>query len=195
MEGEEPKQPNARERGPLAYFGKFLISVISALMTLSIVIYASSNLSPDHNPRWGPIQAMPVITGNMSPMLDPGDVAIIRATPPEQLAEGDVIAFRAGQEGLTALCSRVIAVASDDKGIMLRTKGDAVVSADMNPVRPEGLIGRLLFRIPNAGWVIQLTKHDSSLVLMFVVPIASLILFAILRKLWRRDESAESKAG
>jgi len=92
-----------------------------------------------------------IVSGSMSPYLEVGDVAIVKRISPAEVKVGDVIQF---QEEKVRITHRVIEIKeSRKKERYFITKGDANASADVEPVYPEQVIGRVIYVVPRAGWI------------------------------------------
>lgn len=90
-----------------------------------------------------------IVTGSMSPDIAVGDVVIVKKTPPEEIALGDVIQFRVNNITVT---HRVIEFRDEEGRPVLITKGDANANPDSDPVFYEQVIGQVVYVIPKAGW-------------------------------------------
>lgn len=91
-----------------------------------------------------------IITGSMSPAIQPGDVAIVKRITPEEVRVGDVIQFR---EEHIRIAHRVVAIEEEDNRPVFRTKGDANENVDTDPVLPEQVVGKIVYVVPKAGWI------------------------------------------
>lgn len=74
--------------------------------------------------------ATPVLTGSMQPVLDPGDLAIVRSIPTDTLEAGQILLFDAPADAPGDLAGervihRVTSVDVTDEGVFVRTRGDA----------------------------------------------------------------------
>ncbi|MFZ4893063.1 signal peptidase I [Plantibacter sp. Mn2098] len=97
-----------------------------------------------------------VATGSMTPTYPPGAVVVVRPTPFDQIKQGDVITFQLKSGEPTVVTHRVVGIDVGDKGVTLRTKGDANTSEDAAPVRKEQVRGVVWFGIPYVGYVTEL---------------------------------------
>ncbi|HHU76291.1 MAG TPA: signal peptidase I, partial [Firmicutes bacterium] len=105
-----------------------------------------------------------IVSGSMLPEIGIGDVVIIRKTPADTVGVGDVIQFK---RGCIRVAHRVVEIENDDEGRrILWTKGDANRSRDADPVLPEDVIGKIIYRVPKAGWISMITRsRDSDLMI------------------------------
>jgi signal peptidase len=92
-----------------------------------------------------------IVSGSMSPEIGVGDVVIVKREPAGAIEVGDVIQFR---DGDLRIAHRVVEIEEDGAGgKVFWTKGDANKNRDADPVLPEQLIGKVVFKIPKVGWV------------------------------------------
>jgi signal peptidase I len=64
-------------------------------------------------------------TGSMRPILEPGDVAIMRPEPLSQLRVGQIVAFHPPGEPTVTVIHRVVTIDRHGRGAVIQTKGDA----------------------------------------------------------------------
>jgi len=112
-----------------------------------------------------PLYPSAVATGSMIPVIQPGDVVIMRkisdVDQAEQLSVGDVIQFKRSDILIT---HRIVAMEKSQKEEMLIiTKGDNNSGIDSVPVGLEDLRGTLLKVIPKIGWPTLLLKSGNQI--------------------------------
>jgi signal peptidase I len=89
-----------------------------------------------------------VMSGSMSPRLNPGDVVVSAPVALEDLRPGMIISFTDPAHDKRNLIHRYIAPTADGK---LQTKGDANTSPDSTPVSPAQVHGVARVRVPFVG--------------------------------------------
>jgi len=97
-----------------------------------------------------PFYPSTVAGGSMSPALNLGDMVIASKVSPDVIREGDIIEFRQGE---MMVIHRVIDIEETEGSKFFITKGDANSVADMDPVSPEQVKGRVMLNVPRLGWV------------------------------------------
>lgn len=106
-----------------------------------------------------------VISPSMSPEIPVGSIVYVKPTAPEDIEDGDVIAFISGD---TIITHRVV------KNYIVEgkftTKGDANPTEDENPVLYSELVGKVVWHYP---WLGQLFSLYSTSVGKFYI-----VLFA-----------------
>lgn len=100
-------------------------------------------------------QPMTIISGSMSPTIQPGHVVVVEPYDGQEVGPGTVVTFRdAAQDRLVT--HRVKAVAEDGT---ITTKGDANAVDDLDPLTTDRIVGVGRLVVPTAGlpalWVYQ----------------------------------------
>ncbi len=92
-----------------------------------------------------------VVSGSMEPEIPVGSIAFVKEAPPEEIREGDVIAFY--REDSTVI-HRVTDVSPERREFI--TKGDANAGEDFDAVPYDAVIGRVERHFPGIGQVMVL---------------------------------------
>ncbi len=113
-----------------------------------------------------------VASGSMIPELEIYDVLIVQGHEPfEDIETGDVIVFNRPSDHDRVIVHRVVSVI-DDEPKTLRTKGDAnpasIPGTDF-PITEEEYIGKVVYTLPQVGYVTQLLKPPINYVIIAVV--------------------------
>ena len=113
-----------------------------------------------------------VASGSMIPELEVYDVLIVQGHEPfEDLEIGDIIVFNRPSDHNRVIVHRVVSIINDDP-ITLRTKGDAnpasIPGTDF-PITEEEYIGKVVYTLPQVGYVTQLLKPPINYVIIAVV--------------------------
>lgn len=129
-----------------------LAAVLSGLGTLLLAALVLACL-PLTVPRLFGWQAYTVVSGSMEPAIPTGSLVYVHETPPEEVAEGDVIAYYGAWDSASIITHRVV----ENRVFMgeFVTKGDANLTEDMNPVPYASLIGRVERSFPRLGEAAQ----------------------------------------
>jgi len=113
-----------------------------------------------------------VASGSMIPELEVYDVLIVQGHEPfENIDTGDIIVFNRPSDHNRVIVHRVVSVI-DDEPKTLRTKGDAnpasIPGTDF-PITEEEYIGKVVYTLPQVGYVTQLLKPPINYVIIAVV--------------------------
>ncbi|MCL6578390.1 MAG: signal peptidase I [Candidatus Bathyarchaeota archaeon] len=90
-----------------------------------------------------------IASGSMTPAMNPGDIAIIINAPPATIKIGDIIQYRTTD---APTIHRVIDKYESGGTLWFITQGDANNAPD-NPVNARNIMGKVVFIIPQLGWV------------------------------------------
>ncbi len=113
-----------------------------------------------------------VASGSMIPELEVYDVLIVQGHEPfEDIETGNIIVFNRPSDHNRVIVHRVVSVIDDDPKT-LRTKGDAnpasIPGTDF-PITEEEYIGKVVYTLPQVGYVTQLLKPPINYVIIAIV--------------------------
>ena len=132
----------------------WLSRVLSALMTLVVLVILAAAVALAVVPRVLDGAALTVLTGSMVPTYNPGDVVVVRGVhdAEAEVEIGDVVSFQPLPNDPTLITHRVVAKSFTAEGTQFVTRGDAN-SADDEPEIPEQIKGKVVYSIPLVGHV------------------------------------------
>lgn len=125
----------------------------------------------------GSTRFLVVLSGSMSPAMDPGDVAVVTRIDPSELKVGDIVAYGDANNPKNIVSHRVVEVIDENGGISFRTKGDANEDPDPYVVRSSDVVGKVAFTIPFVGYIFHYAGKPVGFVLLIIVP--AILLIAI----------------
>ncbi len=113
-----------------------------------------------------------VASGSMIPELEVYDVLIVQGHEPfEDIEIGNIIVFNRPSDHNRVIVHRVVSIIDDDPKT-LRTQGDAnpasIPGTDF-PITDEEYIGKVVYTLPQVGYVTQLLKPPINYVIIVVV--------------------------
>ena len=123
-----------------------------------------------------------VTSGSMSPTIKTGGIVMVK--PVSSYNVGDIITFKIGSGKRDILTHRIIQQVGD--GFI--TKGDANNVEDMNPVRKENILGRVVFDVPCAGYIANVIGSKMGICILILLP-ALLIIISESRKIFNEIKS------
>jgi len=134
--------------------GSWLSHVLSALMTLVVLVVLAAAVALAVIPRMLDGAALTVLTGSMVPTYNPGDVVVVRGVhdAEREVEIGDVVSFQPLPNDPTLITHRVVAKSFTSEGTQFVTRGDAN-SADDDPEIPAQIKGKVVYSIPLVGHV------------------------------------------
>jgi len=163
--------------------GAVLCVILIPILIINITLIIKSYTNTDEVPSVSGYLPLIVLTDSMYPEIESGDLIICHTEKPENVKEGDVIAFfdPAGN-GSSVVTHRVMEITEVDGEIAYITKGDANNIEDEKPVPGENLVGVYKTRIAGMGSVAMFMQSTQGLILCVVVPILLLIGYDVIRR-------------
>ena len=132
-----------------------------AVFTLILIVAALVFLFLAVGPRFLNYQTSTMLTGSMSPGINPGDVVVSVRTPVSELKVGDVITYSIPIDDHRIETHRVASIKRDDAGATsVTTKGDANAGADpWTAVLSEDYVYTQAGVVPYLGDVIRALRQ------------------------------------
>jgi len=123
-----------------------------------------------------------VLSGSMSPTIEPGDIVISTHVKPDEIEKGDIITFKDQNNPKNCITHRVVNIVKDDDGnIYFRTKGDANDEPDINIVPSSMLVGKVVVTIPYLGYLPTFAKSKIGFITLIFIPGTLIIVNEIIR--------------
>lgn len=188
--------PQNRKKSKVVTIASAFICVILSIILLSnLIIIVKGALNPERPPSAFGVTSMIVLSGSMSgdapDHIEVGDLIITKSVDPEALKVGDVITYM--EQGTTAVTHRIIGINDDGS---FKTKGDANNAEDREPVLPERIVGKYIFRIPKLGDIAMFAQTPFGMMVFIGIPLLAYILLdmAVRLKQNKRKKKADEKA-
>lgn len=148
---------------------------ITAIIALALLLVASMFPIP------GNYKIKIVMSGSMEPSIKTGSMVVIK--PESAYATGDVITFGKDTKKDIPTTHRIVAMRIQEGKPVYKTKGDANEREDMSETPESAVIGKVLFHIPYAGYILDFAKKPVGFVLLIIVP-ATVIILDELQTIW-----------
>jgi signal peptidase len=144
-------------------------------------------------------RTLTMLTGSMSPVIDPGDVAIVTPITTADISTGMIITYHIPVDDHELISHRVLSVTrGTDGAVTVRTKGDANPAPDPWTAQLKGDTAyQVRAVIPVVGSAIRLLRTPVvAQVLLYSAPIllAGWVLLSIWRPAPEKNEKEEKKA-
>ena len=144
----------------------FKVGLLSALLLLLVLICTAASFG---------IRADVVVSGSMEPVISTGSLCFTNQKD-KKIEQGDIIAYRLDDIIVT---HRVVDITAE--GYI--TKGDNNDSEDIAPVSEEQIVGKNIFSIKNAGYIIFFLKSRSGMMAL----IGSIIFLSVITIIIERE--------
>ena len=163
-------------RGVLRFIA-YTIAAFGAGIALAVVAPLAFDARP-----------LAVLSGSMEPTLGTGDISVVRAIAPLEARPGDIVTFRDPSNKERLITHRVKAMRAQGDGVFFVTRGDSNNVSERWRVPASGEIGRVVYRIPELGWVLMYARAQGLFVVLLGAALA-LLLVLELAAIWRTDGS------
>ncbi|GAB3244463.1 signal peptidase I [Kineosporia babensis] len=172
--------------------GRVLYQIGNIVSTLAFSLFLFLAVGP----HLFPYQTMTMLTGSMSPTIDPGDVAVDTQASIYDLRPGDMITYQIPIDDNRVVTHRIVEVRPEPDGsITVQTKGDANPANDPWQANFEGgTVWRVKTVIPHIGQGIRFFQQPGvAQVALYLAPAlaAALVLQAIWRPRSRRRKGVD----
>lgn len=155
----------------LRFFSNILFWMFMIVISILIVMVAQSRLTGKEPSIFG-YRLYIVESGSMEPAIIMSSAIVVKEISSDEIVIGDVITY-ASDESSPRVTHRVIGIIGDRNAFT--TKGDMNNAEDMSPVKPDMVIGKVVFSVPIIGYVLKFLSSLPGIVFM-----ASMALIAIL---------------
>ena len=109
-----------------------------------------------------------ILTGSMSPTINPGSLIIVKEIDDNEVKEGDIITFK-GTTTSNLTTHRVVEVIEKNNNIKFQTKGDANDVLDPMLVDGNLLVGKVVFNIPYMGKVMSFINQYRVIIVILII--------------------------
>ena len=151
-----------------------LLGALAILALLLVVLGVVARPGHDGVSRVAGHPILTVLSGSMTPVFRPGDLAIDDPVPTgkaDQLVPGDVITFHVSGSATNLITHKIIAVKHEKGGVSYQTQGVANNAPDPELVQPTQIVGTYRMHIPMAGYLLQAIQKKTIFFLLILVPL------------------------
>ena len=155
-----------------------------ALILVSVFVLLSVVLTPAGQvPQVLGCSVFRVMTGSMEPEIREDSLLVVKKTPPEDIAPGDVISFFSPDPMLEGAVNthRVVRIERENGRIRFITKGDANVIEDTYPTDASMLVGRVVFKSYGLGKAVSLLSNPLVFGTIILLPLLVILLMNLYR--------------
>lgn len=173
------------------WMSNILTVLLLFIVASTFFLIYQSRIEPNKAASVMGYKPLTVLSGSMSPFLEPGDMIVTRQVKPENIQVGDVITYRMDEK--TLVTHRVVEVIHEGGHLAFRTRGDANNTEDPELVSQDRVIGSMAFKIPRAGYISQYARTPKGFVVMIVFPALLLIAGEIKNVLTELSKEEKTK--
>lgn len=122
-----------------------------------------------------------ILTQSMYPAIEAGDIIITYKNDDNIYNAGDVITFVSSANGGITITHRVEEVYSVNGVYSYKTKGDNNNVADREVVNSNDVLGKVVLKIPKAGYIQQFLVTRTGWIVAVVLPCMGIVIYDLLK--------------
>ena len=149
------------------YAGNIIFALFVIVLVLIIYSKIRATKNADRIPSIFGYKFLTVLTGSMSPYMEPGDMIVVKNTSETDIEVGDVITYKKSEH--MTVTHRVIEKLHKEGKVVFRTKGDANNVSDEELISHRTIIGEESFIIRYGGYIARFFSGKAGFILIFVV--------------------------
>ncbi len=123
----------------------------------------------------GGFRAFVVMSSSMEPAISTGSLVITQQVQPKNLRKGDVITFIPPSKNRDYITHRITRASENGTLTLFKTKGDKNKAEDGWVLAGGGVVGKVIYQVPQLGYLLSLSKTKIGIVIFILVP--ALIIF------------------
>lgn len=154
----------------------FYFFFIIAIFIIGALLLATLFKTP------GNYQVKIVKSGSMEPAIKTGSIVVIK--PSVEYKIGEIITFGKDDKRNVPTSHRIEAVRMVQGKMLYTTKGDANNSSDPKEISQNEIIGKVIFKLPYLGYVLDMAKTPVGFILLVAIP-ALVIVYDEVLKIWK----------
>lgn len=172
----------------------FLICIVIlaiVITALSGIIIIKKSLSTDKVPDIIGIKPFIVLTGSMEPVINAGDLVIVKEVKENELKINDIIAFRYTKEDVV-LIHRIVGIEENEGKTLFRTKGDNNETEDKLSIEYKNIEGIYSFRLSKIGAIAIFIRTQQGIAILLLSITTIFILWQFIKSL-KREKMTERR--
>lgn len=190
----DPSRPATRSRAAHRGRGQKAVRRAGAILATGLFIFAvAAFLMLAIGPRILGYQTSTMLTGSMSPLINPGDVVVTVPTPVSEIRVGDIITYHIPVEDNRVETHRITKITTNADGTTaINTKGDANNGADPWTATLQGqTVDRHVATVPVIGQAIR-TLRQPVVQNSLIYGAPAVLVIGLLSSIWRKNPETET---
>lgn len=152
----------------IKWMENILIVILICIIILALVSLLHIEKKASHTSTVLGYQPLTILSGSMRPVIEPGDMILIRAIPSNKIKVGDIVSYWADKE--TLITHRVTQIKKNNGRLQYKTKGDANQLEDQECIYENMLLGRMVLSIPKGGYISKFVRSKIGFILLIIMP-------------------------
>src|SRR5918999_5925743 len=124
----------------------------------------------------------------MEPAIRTGDMVVVRPISPAEVRAGEVLTFRDPADRSRLITHRLSSFRARSGGFEMVTRGDANNTAERWSISASGSLGRVAYRVPYAGYLLDQLGGRTGRLLLIAPPALLLAAYEVAR-IWRPERA------
>lgn len=194
----EEKMKKSFKLNKLDIIGLVLFVVFIPIIAINLTLVIKGFINPDkvpmvfnHAPLIVISDSMTINKENGTGAFNKNDLIIIKKVDPSSLKEDDIITYIATDGAIVT--HRINDLITDKDGNpAFETIGDYTHAIDPYPITYDQVVGKYLFRLPNAGGIAMFLQKPAGIVVVLFIPVFIILGIDFLKKS-KEQKSSESK--
>jgi signal peptidase I len=109
-----------------------------------------------------------VLSPSMNPTIQAGSIAVVRPVDPITLQQNDIAVYRKNE---AIILHRIQQIEKKNDQTLFVFKGDANKYADFEKVTEKQIVGKMVYSIPYAGYIVKYA-NDNKILLLILLALA-----------------------
>lgn len=162
-----------------------LLAFLIMLLSINLIMLYHKNVMKEEIPRIGNISVFNIVSKSMEDTINVNDLIVIKQCKENELQKGDIITYK--KEDGTIVTHRIVGISKEGGQNLYTTKGDNNEIEDSEPIKHSQVYGKFLFKISNAGNIVEALQENNGLISIALI----IIIFIILKN--SKDKKKEHR--
>ena len=154
-----------------------LLLNLSAYIFYALIILTAFITITSYMTMSGGLRSLLIRSGSIEQTIMTGDVILIKVM--ETYGEKDVVTFK--EQGERIVTHRILKETEKEGSVEFITKGDANRSIDNDIVKPENIMGKVIFVVPKLGFLATFVRTPLGLMMIIIIPAILIVLDRVIK--------------
>lgn len=151
-----------------------LLAFLIMLLSINLIMLYQKNVLKEEIPRIGNIAVFNIVSKSMENTINVNDLIVIKQCQENEIQKQDIITYK--KEDGTVVTHRVLRISKEGGQNIYTTKGDNNEIEDSEPIKHNQVYGKYLFKISNAGNIVEALQKNNGLISVALIIIILIIL-------------------
>lgn len=157
--------------------------IVLVILIILILLYIFRVRFLANNDKLGEVKLnfYTILSQSMYPTIKAGDIVVTYMNDDNLYKSGDVITYVSRANGGITITHRVQEVYNVNGSYSYKTKGDNNSSPDSEVVSADNVLGKVVVKIPKAGYIQQFMVTKIGWIVTIVLPCLGVVIYDILK--------------